>query len=220
MPSAQIFLKTIRVIAFDVDKTLIDESFSLRRRWQKTLVKFSHLSDKLEETFLSIFDTKGHEYKRHLNDALQELNLPDTHIQSIIGFFKSTKSSEERLYDGVLEVLMLLKKKGFRIGIVTDGLKEYQEHRLKVAGIYDIFDFFYYGDFHQKPDPAFFRRCIENEGIKPHELLYVGDHLAKDIEGALAVGAKTCWINEDATKISQDVIAFKTMYNFHQWLQE
>ena len=213
------FLSSIKVVGFDADQTLIDESFSLRRRWQETLERFSHLSGKLTETFLSIFDSKGHQYKKHLSDTLWELNISENHTDHIINFFKSTRSTEECLYDGVKDMLLLLRRRGFRIGIITDGRKDYQEHRLKVAGIYGLFDFFYYGDTHQKPDPTFFRRCIENERIKPHELLYVGDHFEKDIEGALAVGAKTCWINKDATKISQDVIAFKTMYNFYQWLQ-
>lgn len=215
------FFSSIKVVAFDFDQTLVDESFSLRRRWQETLTKFLHLSDKLAETLLSVFDVKGYEYKRHLNDALQELNLPETHIQPIINVFKSTRSNEERLYDGVRETLFLLKKKGFRIGIITDGLKDYQEHRIKTAGIYDLFDFFYYGDSYQKPNSAFFSRCIENEGIQSHEFLYVGDSVSKDVEGALAIGAKACWIAENDMNISapEDVIVFKTMYNFYQWLK-
>ena len=214
------FLSSIKIVAFDVDQTLINESFSLRRRWEEALGKFSHLSDRLAGTFLSIFDAQGPGYKKHLNDALLELNLHDDHIQPIINLFKSTKSREERLYEGVTEMLVFLKKKGFRIGIITDGLKDYQEHRLKVAGIYDFFDFFYYGDAHQKPDPAFFRRCIEDEGIEPCELLYIGNHLDKDIEGARAVGAKACWVSGNEKPVSlEGVISFRTMYNFYQWLQ-
>lgn len=212
-------LSTIKVIAFDFDQTLADESFSLRRRWQETLKKFSHLSDKLEGTFLSIYDAKGHEYPKHLNDTLQELKVSETHMQPMIDTFRSTRSTEEQIYAGVRDVLLLLKKKGFRIGIITDGVQEYQEHRLKVAGIYDMFDFFYYGDAHQKPDPAFFRRCIEDEGIKPHELLYVGDHVTKDVEGALAVGARACCVTKGSVKVPKGVMVFTTMYDFYQWLQ-
>jgi len=215
------FLSSIKVVAFDVDQTLVDEAPSLRRRWEETLEEFSHLSDKLAGTFFSIFDARGPGYKKHLNDALQTLNLHDDHIQPIVSLFRSTKSREEHLYEGVTDVLVLLKQKGFRIGVITDGLKDYQEHRLKVAGLYDLFDFFYYGDAHQKPDPAFFRRCIENEKIGPHELLYVGDHLGKDVEGALAAGARACWIaGSDASFPPPGVISFKTMYTFYQWLRE
>lgn len=213
-------IQNIKVVAFDFDGTLVDESFSLRRRWQETLKKFSHLSDKLAETFFSLFEKRGYTYKRHLNDTLEELNLPDTELQTIIDAFKSTKSKKEKLYDGVKETLLFLKKRGLRVGIITDGVKEYQENRLKVAGIYNVFDFFYYGDIHQKPDPSFFRACIKNEGIEPHELLYVGDHAIKDVEGALAVGAKSCYITGEDIKVPEGVMVFKTMYNFYQWLQE
>lgn len=213
------FLAPIKVIAFDIDQTLMDETFSLRSRWEETLAEFPHLSDKLAETFFLIFDAQGPEYKKHLTDALQKLNLHGNHTRPIVSLFKSTRSRDERLYSGVSELLVYLKKKGFRIGIITDGLKDYQEHRLKIAGIYDFFDFFYYGDSHQKPDPAFFRRCIDEENIEPYELLYVGDHLDKDVEGARVAGAEACWISgNDLSASPTGAISFKTVYTFYQWL--
>jgi FMN phosphatase YigB (HAD superfamily) len=44
---------------------------------------------------------------------------------------------------------------------------------------------------HHKPEPEFFKIAIENMGIKPENLLFVGDSYEKDMTGAKAAGMKT-----------------------------
>jgi len=215
------FFLPIKIVAFDFDQTLVDEVASIRHRWKETLQEFSHIHKALEKTFFSIFDAKGPAYKAHLDDTLRELSLPESHIGPMVDFFRTTRSSKEFVYEHAREVVELLKERGFRIGIITDGLRNYQENRIKSAGLNELCDFIYYGDDYQKPDPVFFRSCIEREKILPGQFLYVGDHITKDIEGALAVGAKACYIgNEYNAVLSQEAICFKTMYQFHKWLKQ
>ena len=117
-----------------------------------------------------------------------------------------------------------------RVGVITNGVQSYQEGRLKRAGLYELFDFFYYGDTHQKPDPAFFNSILENENVEPHELLVVGDHVEKDIAGALGVGAKAVWVREGSSLSEEQIVEkeetlkralqFKTMYDFLTWLKQ
>ncbi len=40
----------------------------------------------------------------------------------------------------------------------------------------------------RKPDPAFFRRMLEEAGTEPHALAYVGDRVDNDVAPALAAG--------------------------------
>lgn len=215
------FFSTIKVVAFDFDQTLVDEQSLVRARWQKTLEHFSHVHPNLQETFFSIFDEKGYKYKHHLDDTFCALGLSEDHKNSLISSFRSEQGDKEYVNEYSREVIELLKQKGLRIGIITDGLKSYQEQRIMRAGFHELCDFIHYGDEHQKPDPAFFNMCIKEEGILPHELLYVGDHLIKDIEGALAVGSMACYIgNEQSVPLSQEVLSFKTMQHFYQWLEQ
>ena len=213
-------ISEIKVVAFDFDQTLVDETFSIRRRWEETLRKFSHLHAGLEKKFLLNFDAKGHKHKTHLNDALAELGISEIHAPAILDLFRSIKSSEEKVYTGVKEAILLLKKRKKRVGIITDGYKSYQEDRIRKSGLHDLFDFFYYGDEHQKPDPAFFQKCIEGENVSPREFLYVGDDVAKDIEGALRAGVRACFIGDEKKSIlPEEAFCFKTMYDFQQWLK-
>lgn len=221
MRASSEFLSTVKVVAFDFDQTLVDERASMRCRWQKTLKNFSHVHPDLQDTFFSIFDAKGHKYKNHLDDTFCTLRLSEDHKDSLISFFHKEQSDKEYAYEYSREVIELLKQKGFRIGIITDGLKGYQENRIKRTGFDGLCDFIHYGDDHQKPDPAFFNMCIKGEGILPHELLYVGDHVAKDVEGSLAVGSKACYIgNEYNVRLPHEALSFRTMQHFYQWLEQ
>lgn len=215
-------LSKIKTVAFDLDQTLIDETYSIKRRWKKVLKNFSFLNEKLEETFFDIFDRKGADYKSHIDETLKKLNLSEEHIITVVNLFKNTRSDSELLYDKVVEVLLLLKKKGFKIGVITDGQRNYQEYRLKQSSLLYMFDFCYYGDEYQKPDPKFFRKCFDSEKIIPSEFLYVGDDIDKDIKGALSVGAMACLIGEtnDSVITQNNILCFKTMNNFYIWLKQ
>ncbi|MFO7277615.1 MAG: HAD family hydrolase [Pseudomonadota bacterium] len=46
-----------------------------------------------------------------------------------------------------------------------------------------------------KPDPRGFLRLAEALGVRPSEILYVGDDPVLDVAGARAVGMRTAWIN-------------------------
>lgn len=215
------FLSNIKIVAFDFDQTLVDEAFPVRQRWQETLGKFLHLHEKLEEKFMAIFDAKGHKYTTNLDDTLQELNVSDEHITPIMESFRSTHSDKELVYKNVFDVITLLKKEGFRVGIITDGRKGYQEDRLKHSGLYNLFDFFYYGDDHQKPDLEFFRKCINGENILPNELLYIGDDMVKDVKGVLSAGGKACFMGDSGdVLVPEEAPSFKTMYDLYQWLKQ
>ncbi len=216
------FLQGIKIVGFDFDQTLVDEAFSVRTRWAATLTEFKHLSPELEATFLKIFEEKGYRYKTHLNEALAKLNLSETeHLMPILERFRASQSETEKVYDSAPEAVSFFKEHGMRVGIITDGIQSYQEDRLKKSGLYEHFDFVYYGDMHKKPDPAFFQTVLDDEQVAPHELLFIGDHVQKDIAGALGVGAKAVWIAEGSTeKVPHEALYFKNMYTFLTWLKQ
>ncbi len=46
-----------------------------------------------------------------------------------------------------------------------------------------------------KPHPAGFARLAEELGVRPQEILYVGDDPFLDVEGARSAGLRTAWMN-------------------------
>lgn len=66
-----------------------------------------------------------------------------------------------------------------------------------------------------KPDPAPFLFCLEKLGLGAEEVLYVGDKVSTDIEGAMGVGMKTCLVWGESTKAD---ISLPTVYDVGELL--
>ena len=49
-----------------------------------------------------------------------------------------------------------------------------------------------------KPDRQIFDVAVRQAGVRPEEILHVGDHPTADVDGARQVGMRTAWINRNA----------------------
>lgn len=49
-----------------------------------------------------------------------------------------------------------------------------------------------------KPDRQIFDVAVDEAGVRPEEILHVGDHPTADIDGARQAGMRTAWINRNA----------------------
>src|SRR5436190_15649484 len=101
------------------------------------------------------------------------------------------------LYDDAAPVLAELRAAGLRIGLVSNSARDVREfarhHRLEVdAGISS----FHHG--HTKPHASIFRAVLELLGVEPAGAVMVGDTIADDIEGALALGMRAILVDREA----------------------
>ena len=95
----------------------------------------------------------------------------------------------DRLYDDVLPTLAALRAEGLRLGIISN----FGPH---LPGVLERFEIDGHFDFVivsaavglAKPDPRIFDLAVEASGRPPERLLYVGDHVGDDVEGARAAG--------------------------------
>lgn len=56
----------------------------------------------------------------------------------------------------------------------------------------------------RKPDPAIFQLGVDALGMKPEEVLVVGDSLRKDILPARSIGCKTVWLKGKGWTVEED----------------
>lgn len=89
------------------------------------------------------------------------------------------------LFDDSLTILQTLKERRMPVGLISNVGKE-MESTYKILGIHTFLDFvvtsFEVGC--DKPDPRIFSVAIEKAGVKPEEILYVGDHYDQDVIGS------------------------------------
>ena len=92
----------------------------------------------------------------------------------------------------IVECMKDLKETGFSIGLLSDFPLAEKARILGVAPFVDASCSS--GESGAlKPDQAPFLLLAQNLGVQPEEMVYVGNSLEKDIEGARAVGMRTAW---------------------------
>jgi HAD superfamily hydrolase (TIGR01662 family) len=101
------------------------------------------------------------------------------------------------LYDDVPDALAALRAAGLRIGLVSNSARDVREfarhHGLDVdAGISS----FHHG--RTKPHASIFRAVLDLLGVEPAEAAMVGDTIADDIEGALALGMRAILLDRES----------------------
>jgi putative hydrolase of the HAD superfamily len=96
-------------------------------------------------------------------------------------------------YPGVRRTLVELTRRQVRLGVLTDAPRLKAWQRLTHLGLAEFFDVVVTSDDTglQKPHPVPFKTAVEALGLKPYEVLMVGDWAAKDIVGAREYGLKT-----------------------------
>jgi putative hydrolase of the HAD superfamily len=103
------------------------------------------------------------------------------------------------LYDDVPDALTALRAAGFRLGLVSNASRDVREfalhHGLDVdAGISS----FHHG--RTKPHASIFRAVLDLLDVEPAEAVMIGDTIADDIEGALALGMRAILLDREGTR--------------------
>lgn len=119
---------------------------------------------------------------------------------------------EITLYEGVLELISILKNKEIKVGIITDGRVSGQKNKLKALGLDKIVDDIIITDelggtqFRKPCDIAF--RIMQNRWRLPYEqMIYVGDNAEKDFQAPKQLGMRTLYfMNEDGLYLKSNVI--------------
>ena len=105
-------------------------------------------------------------------------------------------------FDGARETLHELKRRGYRLGIVSDTYHavETKLEWLRRNEIGDVWDVFVSSSEEgvRKPDPAIYRAALDRLGLRPAEAAFVG-HKRAELDGARAVGLQTIAFNYEAT---------------------
>jgi putative hydrolase of the HAD superfamily len=102
------------------------------------------------------------------------------------------------LYDDVPDALAAIRAAGLRIGLVSNSARDVREfarhHGLDVdAGISS----FHHG--RTKPHASIFRAVLDLLEVEPAEAVMVGDTIADDVEGALALGMRAVLLDREGS---------------------
>jgi len=184
---------SLKAVIFDIDDTLISEYDFVLSGYKKVCEKLCKEPDiplSYEELYDTLLDiSRGgflFVYDRLFDRLGIDRDLPENRerIKDLIRIYQ-THDPDIRLYDDVDETLTELKKRGCRLGIVSDGDPARQRKKLKVCDAEKYFDCVIItdelgGEEFRKPDPRSFEKLEKELKTDLKDMIYVGDNPSKD----------------------------------------
>ncbi len=184
-------LSQVRGVVFDLDDTLFDQKDWIGRKLQAVwLLHRDELPPRhryLREMHWLL--EEGH--RSDLIDAYCALAGLGTEVaQRLIGSYRAAQPDDCRLYDDVWPVLSELRRRGYRLGLLTDNPAASQRMKVHVAQLAPAFDAIVYtGDLGvSKPNRRGFDAVADGLGLGSDRLVMVGDNLYRDSVGSLDAG--------------------------------
>ena len=198
----------MRAAIFDLDDTLYE-------REQFVLSGFAAVAEELERRFnlpapwmlatLKRARVRGHE-GRELQALCADHGLPDSLIPELVDVIRR---HEPALMLGSVAsaVIAQLRDDGWRLGILTNGLPATQRAKVEALGLNSRVDAVLYAEEHApggKPSRAAFDAAVNAVGVAPGQVVFVGDNLVKDIQGARAAGLRTIRVAAPGARRAED----------------
>jgi HAD superfamily (subfamily IA) hydrolase, TIGR02254 len=216
-----------KVIIFDADDTLFDFKKSEREAFKNTMEEFNLEYDEnfhfkvykeINTTLWKDFELgiipqeKINEvrfkiFSEALNIKFNTDKFADSYIKNL--------GNASFLYDESIELIESLYK-DYLLFIVTNGLKDVQNNRIKKSIIAKYFKNIIVSDEVKvaKPNPKIFEYALTDAtNTYSYEILIVGDSLSSDIQGGINLKADTCWYNPNKIENKTTITPTYEIYN-------
>jgi putative hydrolase of the HAD superfamily len=204
----------IEAVLFDLDDTLHDSYGSIQRTAQRVAEELSEQCAIDAGLLADAYFSSGEEFwdrirsgdlqsvglrqwmrmrMMHAVGLDQEPELADRAIELFDRYFKEYT----RLYPEASELLVGLRERGMKLGLVTNGLTDTHREKIALLKLEGMFDAVFIADEvgMAKPDPRFFLHACARLEARPDHTLMVGDHWERDVQGARKAGLLALWFN-------------------------
>lgn len=172
----------IKGVIFDLDDTLYSEKEYVESGYKA-------VSDYLKADYTSELLGYFKEGKQAIDELLKRVGKEELK-DDVLNVYRMHKP-DIHLYDGVIDVFATLKKKGIKIGIITDGRTEGQKQKISALGL-KVDDVIITdelgGPQFRKPCDISFRIMQRRWRMSFSNMVYVGDNINKDFQAPRQLG--------------------------------
>jgi 2-haloalkanoic acid dehalogenase type II len=201
----------LKAVLFDLGLTLI-KTISFPEIYRRILAKFEievsvedivEVQKETEAEFdMSAYDEKRRkEFWTRYNDVLLKKLGVEVNRLFIASQIDNLwwSFSYVQVFPDAKPTLTMLKEKGLKIGLVSNGFKQDIDHVLDKLDLEEWFDEVVCIDSCNcsKPDKQIFLYALDKLGIQPSEAIFVGDSVLQDYVGASRVGIKPYLIDRE-----------------------
>lgn len=119
--------------------------------------------------------------------------------------FRISSIDYVKLYPHALEALAMLRKKGYRLWLLSNAQRIFTAYELRHLGLGEQLDGIYISSDYRcrKPDIRFYQALLEEQKLNPATCLMIGNDRETDIAGAKNAGLDTLYMHTELTPRDQ-----------------
>lgn len=220
-----------KAVFLDIDDTLLDYVPCCREAFDAAmdvLASNGYLPTAEEDLFALFFSIAGRLFSEakhgkytiaevmdlYPKEFVEKAGLPAESVSLFTHAFRAAWGKTHTLVPGAREVLEQLRERGYRLFAASNSFGPLQRSRLEHAGILHFFEDTYISmDLgYDKPDIRFFEIALRRAGLKPEEVLMVGDSMTTDVLGAQTAGIDAVFFNR---RPEEPIASPSTPYTLH-----
>ena len=196
-------MEKYNTVLFDLDGTLLDTN-------KLIFDSFHHAFDKLYKEVPST-DILTSFFGMTLIEAFKKLAKDEKDVKALISSFREFNLSNHddyvKIFPGVEDTIIQLKKDNYKIGVVTSKLNKTAKRGLKLFDLEKHIDVFIGADDTQihKPNPFPVLECLRRIGTTGESSFMVGDS-PHDITAGKLSGCKTVFVNYSMVNIDRNLL--------------
>lgn len=205
-------MKKYSTVFWDLDQTLLNFDRSMDYALREVFARYGlTVSEEITARYASINRscwlrleagelTKEQVTVGRFRTLFEELGITHVPPEEINADYQRELGSVFFYMDGAKELVALLKERGYRQYVVTNGVNTTQASKMKLSGLDRIMDGVFVSELmgYPKPRKEFFDACfavLPDVGRK--DCILVGDSLTSDMKGAENAGIASCWFNPE-----------------------
>ena len=190
----------IKAVIFDLDGTLlnrdesvkkfIDDQYERLNKWVNHIPKEEYITRFIE------LDKRGYVWKDKVYQQLtEEFEMKGVTWEELLEDYISRFKHYCVPFPNLFDLLEELRNKQLILGIITNGMGQFQMDNIKALGIEKYFKAILVSEWEglRKPDPNIFLRALNQLNVPPNQSVYVGDHPENDVEASQKAGMKGIW---------------------------
>ncbi|MBQ6119662.1 MAG: HAD family hydrolase [Clostridia bacterium] len=192
----------LKAVIFDLDHTLFDRHGTLRevaKQFRHAFrVKEGVTDEEIARLWCYADDHFVYDGWKYVLDYLTENGIFEQAppFDAYRSFVYENFAKTAVRFDEAVPMLLTLKKRGYAVGLITNGNHALQYRKLDMIGLRKLFDeIIVSGDvLVEKPDREIFLMMCDKLSLRPEQMIYVGDNPRNDIAGARDAGYHTIWM--------------------------
>lgn len=205
---------SIQAVGFDLDDTLYSRESIYQNIFAIMQTSVVNIDFTFKE-FYSVFQKYSEaEYEKFISREKSRLAYKNDRVIRAYQYFGKSISLDEAIIfnglyfyfyeaieprDGAIQLLDILKEKGYQLFVLTNGPVEDQMRKLRHLKMETFIpsDYWFISDGINctKPDPKIFQYVEQTLDLKGKEIFYIGDDLNNDILGSQKRDWQTLWLN-------------------------